>query len=37
MPASPASGVGGEMHYDAGHDLLSASTFKQGFWRVVTK
>jgi len=29
--------MGGEMHYDGGHNLLYASTFKQGFWRVVTK
>jgi len=37
MPGSPAIGMGGEMHYDGGHNLLYASTFKQGFWRVVTK
>ena len=37
MPGSPAIGMGGEMHYDTGHHLLYASTFKQGFWRVVTR
>jgi hypothetical protein len=37
MSGSPAMGMGGEMHYDTGHNLLYASTFKQGFWRVVTK
>ena len=37
VAGSPAIGMGGEMHYDSGHRLLYASTFKQGFWRVVTR
>jgi photosystem II stability/assembly factor-like uncharacterized protein len=37
MPGSPATSMGGEMHYDPGHNLLFASTFDKGFWRVVTK
>jgi hypothetical protein len=37
MPSGPKIGMGGEMHYDTGHNLLFASTFQKGFWRVVTK
>jgi hypothetical protein len=37
MTGSPKTAMGGELHYDTGHNLLFASAFKQGFWRVVTK
>jgi hypothetical protein len=37
LPNGPPLAMGGEMHYDSGHHLLFASTFKKGFWRVVTK
>ncbi|HXI54558.1 MAG TPA: hypothetical protein VNO55_00740 [Polyangia bacterium] len=37
LPDGPRIAMGGEMHYDSGHHLMYASTFGQGFWRMVTK
>lgn len=37
LPEGPKLAMGGEMHTDSGHNLLYASTFDKGFWRVVTR